>query len=137
MDKLISLLDFKNRLLINGLIREELDLISTVKDSYPGIKIDLSKEELIIINEVIFDRLLIKDKIENYKECMILYISNLMYDAVFYGDKVDLKLLRKRTIYLNKYLNCFDIAFIMYRINKRMEEETSCKIIKFSKKKIR
>ena len=134
-DKLVNLVDFKNRILINDLVNEQLKLINTVKEKYPGVKIDLSKEELRIINEVIFERMLAEDKIENYKECMVRYVSNLMYDAVFDGDKLTPDLLTKRTIYLSKYFNCFEIKLIVSRINKRIKEETSCKIIKISKRK--
>lgn len=114
-------------------LEQQISIIENIEEQYPYIKILINEEQLQIINEIIFDEIKNNSKKVNYFECLGEYISDILYDVVYFNSRLDIDTFKRHIIFLNKY---FDLTSLI-NIATKMEEELKpvpCKIIEFKGK---
>lgn len=87
--------------------------------------------EIDIICDVIYDELVKKGHFDKYEKCIDVFFANGLYTAIDKNIHFDFKCLKLNKLVLLNYFNCFEINHIMKIIEKRIDEVTKCKIIKF------
>lgn len=112
-------------------IEKIIHLINNIELNFSKLVNRLTREEIEIVCDVIYDELAKKEKLDNYYECIDKLVTNSIYSSLESNIRLDFNCLKLNKLALLNYFNYLEIKHIMKIIEESIKQKIKCKIIKF------
>lgn len=110
----------------------QMDIIEEIQERCL-YKINITKEELQIINEILFEEIKNSTRQINYFECIGYYISDILFDVITFGCSFSVDSFKKHILVLNRYFDSQQLIHIISQMDEKLQS-IPCKIIKLKGK---